>query len=207
MHWDHVGEPRDFPTSTFIVGHGSLALLAGTSAQYRGGHSFFEADLLPPERTLELSDPLAEQSHMGEPRSESEIPNFCTPWRHNRPFALSFALPQTLDIFGDGSVLIVHAPGHLPGHINLLTRTSEQHYVYLGGDACHDRRLLTGEKQIGEWTDAEGHVCCIHVDRKAAEETIRRIRQLEEKGVEIVFAHDVEWENNLESKGRFFGSV
>jgi glyoxylase-like metal-dependent hydrolase (beta-lactamase superfamily II) len=206
VHWDHIGEPRDFPTSTFIVGHGSLALLAGTSAGYRGGHSFFEADLLPPERSVELADPLSDQPHTRDPKSKPGDPDFSTPWRRYRPCALPSVLPCTLDIFGDGSVLIVDAPGHLPGHINLLARTSKQHYMYLGGDTCHDRRLLTGEKQIGEWTDAEGHVCCIHVDREAAEETIRRIRQLEEKGAEIVFAHDVEWENDAINKGRFFGA-
>lgn len=114
-------------------------------------------------------------------------------------------LPQTLDIFGDSSVLIVNAPGHLPGHINVLAQVSETQQVYLGGDACHDRRLLTGEKQIGEWTDVEGRVCCIHADRKGAEETIERIRQLENEGVEIIFAHDVEWENNAANKVRFLG--
>jgi glyoxylase-like metal-dependent hydrolase (beta-lactamase superfamily II) len=205
VHWDHIGEPHDFPKSTFVVGHGSLALLAGTIARSRGGHSFFEADLLPPERSVELSDPLDEQSYTQEPKSEPGNPDFSIPWRLHHPFSLPFSLPRTLDIFGDGSALIVDAPGHLTGHVNLLARTAEQHYVYLGGDACHDRRLLTGEKQIGEWTDAEGHVCCIHVDRKAAEETMRRIAQLEEKGVEVVFAHDVEWENDPANGGRFFG--
>ena len=206
MHWDHIGEPRDFPTSTFVVGHGSLALLAGTSAGYRGGHSFFEADLLPPERSVELADPSSDQPDTQDPKLAQGDPNFSTPWRQYFPLALRSALPRTLDIFGDGSMLIVDAPGHLPGHINLLARTSEQHYMYLGGDTCHDRRLLTGEKQIGEWTDADGRVCCIHVDREAAEETIRRIRQLEENGVEVVFAHDLEWENDSINKGRFFGA-
>lgn len=77
--------------------------------------------------------------------------------------------------------------------------------MYLGGDACHDRRLLTGEKEIGTWTDAEGVVCCIHADREAAESTIERIRGLEERGVEVVFAHDVEWEDDPGNRGRFFG--
>lgn len=202
MHWDHIGEPRDFPTSTFVVGHGSLGLLTATTARPRGGHSFFEADLLPGERSVELSDPSSDRVEMREPKSEPNSPEFSSPWRLH-PL---FSLPRTLDIFDDGSVLIVDAPGHLPGHINLLARTSEQHYMYLGGDACHGRRLLTGEKQIGEWTDAEGHVCCFHVDREAAEDTIRRIRQLEENGVEIVFAHDVEWEVEPGNKGRFFGA-
>jgi hypothetical protein len=67
--------------------------------------------------------------------------------------------------------------------------------------------LLTGEKEIGEWHDAHGHICCIHADKKQAEETISRIRELESKGVEIIFAHDVEWENSPENRGRFFGST
>jgi glyoxylase-like metal-dependent hydrolase (beta-lactamase superfamily II) len=114
-------------------------------------------------------------------------------------------LPQVLDIFRDGSLLIVNAPGHLPGHINLLARTSCDHQIYMGGDACHDRRLLTGEKTIGEWNDTHGHVCCIHADRKQAEMTIERIRILEKEGVEIIFAHDVEWESDPKNKTRFFG--
>lgn len=101
--------------------------------------------------------------------------------------------------------MIVDAPGHLPGHVNILAKTSEDHQVYLAGDACHDRRLLTGEKEIGEWNDVHGHVCCIHADRKEAEATIERIRQLERAGVEIIFAHDVEWENDPANKARFFG--
>lgn len=126
--------------------------------------------------------------------------SFNSPWRPDE------SLPQTLDLFNDGSVLIVDAPGHLPGHINLLARTSEDHHIYLGGDACHDRRLLTGEKAIGEWTDAEGHICCIHADREQAEETIKRIRALETKGIEVIFAHDVEWENEPANKRRFLGA-
>jgi hypothetical protein len=89
--------------------------------------------------------------------------------------------------------------------VNVLAQVSETHQVYLGGDSCHDRRLLTGEKEIGEWDDAQGDVCCIHANRKDAEETIERIRQLEREGVEIIFAHDVEWENNPDNKARFFG--
>ena len=76
----------------------------------------------------------------------------------------------------------------------------------MAGDACHDRRLLTGAKSIGEWNDVHGQVCCIHADRKQAEETIERIRQLERQDVEIIFAHDVEWEANPANQARFFGA-
>ncbi|KAF2264962.1 Metallo-hydrolase/oxidoreductase [Lojkania enalia] len=202
VHWDHIGEPRDFPNSTFVVGHGTLALLDGTSSSLRGGHSFFECDLLPNGRTLELSDPTSgSQAHASSVMNQQwGIINFKQSWRPYRH------LPHTLDLFNDGSLLIVDAPGHLPGHINILARVSDSNQVYMAGDACHDRRLLTGEKEIGEWHDAEGHTCCIHADKKGAEETIARIRELERGGVEIIFAHDVEWESMPANKGRFFGA-
>ncbi|KAL5398522.1 hypothetical protein PMIN06_002461 [Paraphaeosphaeria minitans] len=201
IHWDHIGEPQDFPSSTFLVGRGALALLHGTSSSLRGGHSFFESDLLPEGRTIELSQPLTHGSVQNKPETAQLGGKLNL--SHWRPYNY---LPYTLDVFNDGSLLIVDAPGHLPGHVNILAQVSETQQVYLGGDACHDRRLLTGEKQIGEWNDAEGHVCCIHADRKAAEETIQRIRQLESEGVEVIFAHDVDWEIEPANKSRFFGA-
>ncbi|CAE7178574.1 Metallo-hydrolase oxidoreductase [Pyrenophora teres f. teres] len=200
VHWDHIGEPRDFPTSTFVVGHGTRALLDGTSTSFRGGHSFFESNLLPRERTFELSEPSADAQKKDCPSRLPGDVSFRCSWRaHDH-------LPHVLDVFNDGSLLIVNAPGHLPGHINLLARTSESHQVYMGGDACHDRRLLTGEKTIGEWSDSNGHICCIHANRKEAEETIKRIRILEQKGVEVIFAHDIEWDDNPANMVRYFGA-
>ena len=110
-----------------------------------------------------------------------------------------------LDLFQDGSLYVVDAPGHLPGHINLLARTATG-WVYLAGDACHDRRIIRKEKEIGEWYDSHGYRCCIHTDRTKAEETLERIRDLEENGVEVIFAHDVEWENDASNRRRFFGA-
>jgi hypothetical protein len=81
-----------------------------------------------------------------------------------------------------------------------------QKWVYLAGDACHDRRIFRKEKEIGEWLDANGDTCCIHADRKAAEATIESIRILEAMGVEVILAHDVEWENNERNSRRFFGA-
>ncbi|KAL5118800.1 hypothetical protein ACEQ8H_003303 [Pleosporales sp. CAS-2024a] len=207
VHWDHIGEPRDFPTSTFVVGNGALSLLkGGNSPQLRGGHSFFEADLLPEGRTRELSNPCSSTGSTPDSISRHAYAlgtiHLDRPWKKT-----SGKLPfYTLDMFGDGSLLIVDAPGHLAGHINLLARCSGGRHVYMAGDACHDRRLLTGEKSIAEWEDAQGHVCCIHANRKQAEDTIQRIKALEADGVEIILAHDVEWEKDAANKARFFGA-
>ncbi|KAK3691871.1 hypothetical protein LTR37_018364 [Vermiconidia calcicola] len=65
-------------------------------------------------------------------------------------------------------------------------------------------RLLTGEKEIGTFEGPGGHMICIHLDKEAAAESIRRLRELGEAAgdqVEILAAHeDVWWENNKHKK-------
>jgi glyoxylase-like metal-dependent hydrolase (beta-lactamase superfamily II) len=47
--------------------------------------------------------------------------------------------PLTLDkdVFGDGSVIVMRAPGHTPGHSMALVRLKEKGAVLLSGDAVH----------------------------------------------------------------------
>lgn len=183
-----------------MIGNGAKALLQGQGA-LRGSHSFFEADLLPPERTIQLSNPYEEIDEETKRQNVDPFngPDFIQEWKPHGN------LPRVLDIFHDGSLLIVDAPGHLPGHINLLARTGPTSRVYLAGDACHDRRIMRNERKIGEWFDEHGHICCIHADKKLAEQTIERIQELESNGVEVIFAHDFEWEEDPKNQPRFFG--
>jgi glyoxylase-like metal-dependent hydrolase (beta-lactamase superfamily II) len=41
------------------------------------------------------------------------------------------------DVFGDGSVMVLKAPGHTPGHTVLLVRLKQMGPVLLSGDAAH----------------------------------------------------------------------
>jgi N-acyl homoserine lactone hydrolase len=41
------------------------------------------------------------------------------------------------DVFGDGSVVIIQAPGHTPGHTVLLVRLAETGAILLSGDLWH----------------------------------------------------------------------
>lgn len=225
VHWDHIGMPSDFQKSGFIVGNGALGLLDGSRKLKNGSHSHFEADLLPLDRTVELpsteaiaTPPMSEGEDedadlLGSKRlrtktgDESVASVSFGPWR---PFSV---FPSAIDVFNDGSCYVVAAPGHLPGHVNLLCRISAEppRYVYLAGDACHDSRLLTGERSIAEWVDPAhpGIICCIHADKAAAAKTIERIRGLangEDASmgmVEVVFAHDPIWEEKAKESGRF----
>jgi len=205
VHYDHVGLPRDFtnPKTKFIVGNGALDLLSGKSKHDLGKHMVFESDLLPPERTIELPPP---DTASGQIQGESAFS-----WR---PLA---SFPHAIDLFGDGSVYIINSPGHLPGHINLLCRISNDptRLVYLAGDACHDVRLLNGERDIATWTDETGRHCCMHVDVPRSKETLARLYAASKDGlkldgeekpaqVEVVFAHDYAWEAKAKKEDRFW---
>jgi glyoxylase-like metal-dependent hydrolase (beta-lactamase superfamily II) len=135
-------------------------------------HQHFVPDTLPHDRSSELPDPRDDTSR----------------WTRLGPF------PAALDLFDDGSVYVVDTPGHLPGHVNLLCRTADR-WVMLCGDAFHDRRLLTGELEIGTW-ESGGRTLCIHLDREAAAESIRRLREFDRATgdeCELIAAHDDGW--------------
>ncbi|KAF4967742.1 hypothetical protein FSARC_4803 [Fusarium sarcochroum] len=171
VHWDHIGTPADFPQAKFLVGAGSLKLLK-TGLDGHMSHSNFQRNLFQGLKAVELSDPGG--------------------------WDLVGGL-KMLDLSNRGFIYAVDSPGHLTGHIALLARTGHHKWALLIGDACHDKRLLTGEQSIAEWTDVEGRSCCIHMDRKKATETLETFgswkRASEECGIalDIVFAHDLEW--------------
>lgn len=166
-HWDHVGDPRPFTSAQFLVGAEAHSLFnPGWPAD---PNSTFPSDLLPRDRTTFLS-------------SEK--------WSPIGPFSHAF------DFYGDGSLYIIDSPGHLPGHINLLARTSSDGgWIYLAGDSAHHWNLITGESVMAGTLNEHGELMgCMHLDKEAAEETIRRIGVLwKMPRVRVIIAHDALW--------------
>jgi glyoxylase-like metal-dependent hydrolase (beta-lactamase superfamily II) len=191
VHWDHVGTPADFPNSDFVVGSGTMHLLANG-----GGPLYpvelFNHDELPDDRTRELPPTCAEDA------SKAFRDQTTHAWQ---PLA---GFPAAIDFYGDGSLYIIDAPGHLPGHVNLLALVAPKKWVYLGGDCCHDPRILSGEKGIALYDDGRGGLRSVHADTDEAARTVERAARLlgrgtvqEESGeavdVEVVVAHDRTW--------------
>ncbi|KAL6867102.1 Metallo-hydrolase/oxidoreductase [Trichoderma novae-zelandiae] len=204
-HWDHTGTPSDFPTATFAVGSGTLDLFKhGAGPAYPS--DLFNDDELPALRTIEFP-PVPRTGVYG---NEPHVPKH-TPLPEDsqaKPPAAAAAswawkpldeLPNTLDFFGDGSLYVVDTPGHIYGHVNLLARLGERRWVYLAGDCCHDRRLVSGERDIGLYDDGHGGLRSIHTDTAEARRSLDRVLEfVKKKGsegteVEIVLAHDPIW--------------
>ncbi|KAI0317779.1 Metallo-hydrolase/oxidoreductase [Amylostereum chailletii] len=168
-HWDHIGDTARFPTSTFIMGAATRDLIQhGYPHDPNSSHA---ADLLPEGRTLYLD------SKDGR-------------WQPIGPFE------RALDFFADGSLYLVDAPGHCPGHLNALVRTSaDGGWIFLAGDSAHDWRIVRGEARIAVTRDAKsGAERCIHHDRVVAQDHIERISKL--LGVprlRALLAHDAVW--------------
>lgn len=82
------------------------------------------------------------------------------------------------DVFGDGSVVIIQAPGHTPGHTILLVRLPNAGAVLLTGDMYHlaesrERRLVPRFNFNRDQTLASMQM----IDTLATQENARVIRQ------------------------------
>ncbi|KAK1226483.1 hypothetical protein PQX77_010567 [Marasmius sp. AFHP31] len=177
LHFDHIGDTRPFQgRSTFLVGGPAKRLV--TPGYPADPDSGFAGDLLPAGRTEFL-----------------DMEN----WKPLGPF------PRALDYYGDGSLYIVDAAGHLPGHINVVARTSSDGgWLLLAGDSAHHWRLITGESQIAD--NISGYIGrCAHVDKKAAEEHINRLRAfMQLPRTRILLAHDEPWYKENKGGDAFF---
>ncbi|OAA54573.1 hypothetical protein SPI_08819 [Niveomyces insectorum RCEF 264] len=220
VHWDHVGTPSDFANAVFVVGSGTLDLL-----QHGAGPAYpadvFNDDEIPASQTVEL--PPVARNHViknddddaaaiayAEPRhtpasaeARARLPGAATAWA----WTPLDSFPAALDLFGDGSLHVIDSPGHLYGHVNLLARIGPLKYIYLGGDCCHDPRILRGEKDIALYDDGRGGLRSVHVHTSTARRTLDRINEFVraragQVSVEVVVAHDAEWREK--NKHRFW---
>ena len=192
-HWDHIGLSADYPSSEFILGSGTLHIVVNGAPHYPA--SMFEKEPFPPGRTKEFPPaPCPQSAHIAaDPDKQT-----------NHRWTPISTLPNAIDFFGDGSVYVIDAPGHLQGHVNLLARISPDKWVYLGGDCCHDSRIMTGERGIAEYDDGHGGRRSVHSNLPLARETIAMIQKFIQtnENVEWIIAHDKGWAEKNQT--RFF---
>jgi glyoxylase-like metal-dependent hydrolase (beta-lactamase superfamily II) len=84
------------------------------------------------------------------------------------------------DVYGDGTVIILRAPGHTPGHQALLVRLKEKGAVLLSGDAVH----------FHENYESNG-VPAFNYDRAQTIATMDRMKQIEKNlKATVIIQHD-----------------
>lgn len=104
------------------------------------------------------------------------------PWVYNR---IDFdtghkvkAIDGELDLFGDGTVMIVPTSGHTPGHQSAIVKLAGGE-VLLAADCCYTERNLN-ERALPSFT----------FDKEAGLVTLDRLAALRAKGTRILFGHD-----------------
>ncbi len=84
------------------------------------------------------------------------------------------------DVFGDGTVMMLRAPGHTPGHYILLVRLKEKGPVVLSGDAVHFHENYTNPGVPG-----------FNYDRGQTLASIQRIKEIEKNlNATFIIQHD-----------------
>jgi glyoxylase-like metal-dependent hydrolase (beta-lactamase superfamily II) len=101
-----------------------------------------------------------------------------TPWLKDGSKVEPLAIDK--DVFGDGTVVVLHTPGHTPGHSSLLVRLKEKGPVILIGDLVHFRENY--ESNGVPW---------FNFDRAQTLASIERVKKLEQNlKATVVIQHD-----------------
>ena len=107
-HPDHIGNVELFPKTTVLIQKAEYDFFFGPA---KPGAAVLPAEAL----TVPPGDPT--------PRFSKDHP--------------VTMVQEDLDVFGDGSIMIVSTPGHTPGHESLLVHLPKAGWILLSGDAVH----------------------------------------------------------------------
>jgi glyoxylase-like metal-dependent hydrolase (beta-lactamase superfamily II) len=153
LHADHVGCIREIPQADLFVSSEAWQHMLGPH----------------PEREMVL-------------RRDIEIPG--AKWQQitfpatDDPSLAPFT--HAYDLMGDGSMMLLPTPGHLPGSLSMLVRRDNAPPLLLVGDLCYSLDMLMTDRFPGTG------------DKEQLRETYAKVRALRERtpGLVILPAHD-----------------
>ncbi len=162
LHFDHASALCDFPAATVLVSRSewSAAHARGSSLL---GYPAAQLDPGLSYRTLDFHAP---------------------PARPHGPFE------RSLDLFGDGSVMLLDTPGHSAGHLSIVVRLREREAL-IAGDAIYTMATLR-----------EGRRPWRSQDRKAFERSLRALQAYDSEHPDalIVPGHDMDQWQGLDER-------
>ncbi|KAJ9501535.1 hypothetical protein LTR99_004419 [Exophiala xenobiotica] len=177
LHFDHSGDVTRFPEARILVGPGTRECIAPGYPASDG--SPFDGTVLTHAGFSEL------ESTQYQSFKQGTVP-------------LGFPFETGVDMFGDGSLYILNAPGHMPGHQMALARTGQDEWVAMGGDCCHHRTLLEDpSRDISVDVGPNGQPG-FHKDPDSARSTIHRTRKCHSNpAVFVLLAHDAQLDGHI----------
>lgn len=150
FHADHIGGLRDFPRARFICSQQAYTAVRAMGRLQALRHAVLPG-LLPDDFASRCS--LLDSG--GKTAALAELPGFETGW----------------DIFQDGCLVAVPLPGHAPGQIGLVVRTTTAIF-FLVADACWRFESIAARRPPHPITRL------IHEDMPAYRQTIERLADL-----------------------------
>lgn len=116
-------------------------------SHYHGDHTGQAADF--PGATLFIGKADYE-ALTAQPKGEGMEPELIAPWIAGK--APVVQIERDMDMFGDGSVIVLTMPGHTPGHTALKVRIAGKTYL-LTGDLYHFASQIPDSQVSGNATD------------------------------------------------------
>jgi len=126
LHGDHVAGLRDFPNANLIVMRSEVAAMDQRSRFGNLTHGTLPS-LLP--------DDFRQRTSYADDAAQVALPPELKPFEHG------------FDLFGDGSVLAVHLPGHSRGQIGIVFRQESDRLTFLSADACWSMAALCEDRE------------------------------------------------------------
>ncbi|MBV8572215.1 MAG: MBL fold metallo-hydrolase [Acidobacteriaceae bacterium] len=160
FHADHVGGAADFPRARYVFLEDGYRQLLQGSKLARAKAGFFP-ELLP---------------HDFEQRAWSLVRSHFKPHRN----ASLTEFEEGVDLFGDGSLLVIDLPGHAAGHIGALVRTSSGQQYLLAADACWLETSYRNNLSPPDWV-----MRLIIDDRRRYLDTLAKLARLAGKNSEL----------------------
>jgi glyoxylase-like metal-dependent hydrolase (beta-lactamase superfamily II) len=126
LHFDHASALADFPGATVLISAPEWRAAHSRMAFLRG-YSAAQLDPRPSYRTVDFGGPAAR------PRG---------------------SFTRTLDVFGDGSLILAFTPGHSAGHLSVILRLSAREAL-IAGDAIYTMATLRDGERPWRSEDAQ----------------------------------------------------
>ncbi|KAJ8597606.1 Metallo-hydrolase/oxidoreductase [Rhizopogon salebrosus TDB-379] len=172
LHFDHIGDLTPFSGATLVMGQESEVFIRNPYPDNpQSGHNALPAG----QHVCYLDFTSQDAPAQGMPYS-----------RLIQPMG---SFDRAIDLFGDGSLYLIDAPGHTSGHMTALARIGSNAFVLLAADTCHSRQCYAPSsagvvREISSLNYRQWDV---------AKATVTKLTEMSQKAnVVVVLAHEAE---------------